>query len=594
MDDLQKVVDVDIDKCISCHACIAACPVKFCNAAREDHVDINDDLCIGCGNCIKACTHDARYGVDDSEIFLRDLERGINMVAIVAPAVASNFPNQYLNLNGFLESLGVEAFFDVSFGAELTVKSYLEAIEEKNPDCVIAQPCPAIVSYIEIYHPELLQYLAPADSPMLHTAKLIKEYYPQYKNHKVVVISPCFAKKREFNDTGYADYNVTFSFFEELIREKNIDLGSYSEVDYANPSAERAVLFSTPGGLLRTAKRWSDDIESVSRKIEGTDVVYEYLKELSESIHNKKAPKLVDCLNCEKGCNGGTGTTKQDMSFDILESLVEDRNLKLQDKYKKRGLFASKRTKRSLENMLGNYWKKGLYDRSYKDRSSLNSIKTPSKFEVEKIYSDMRKETNEDILNCCSCGYNSCEDMAVAIYNGLNFKENCYKYNFDLIEDAQKEAKEVSEVYKSQSQIISGAVKSLLTKLDDSIVNEASTLDNLIDEIKSSSKIVEEFIPIVDEIQSIAFNTNILALNASIEAANAGEHGTGFSTVAGEVKKLSTQSKAEAAKIEPQIKKLSGIFKSIVNKSSNTHENVIENKRLIEEIIKEIDSILNT
>ena len=71
-----------------------------------------------------------------------------DIVAVVAPAVASYFPNQYLKLNGWLKSLGVRAFFDVSFGAELTIKSYLHHIESNHPKTVIAQPCPAIVTYI--------------------------------------------------------------------------------------------------------------------------------------------------------------------------------------------------------------------------------------------------------------------------------------------------------------------------------------------------------------------------------------------------------------------------------------------------------------
>lgn len=112
------------------------------------------------------------------------------MVAIAAPAVAATFPDQELNLNGYLATLGVEAVFDVSFGAELTVRTYLDYIESANPDLVIAQPCPAIVTYIETHQPELIPFLAPADSPMLHTIKLIREYYPRYARHRVMVISP--------------------------------------------------------------------------------------------------------------------------------------------------------------------------------------------------------------------------------------------------------------------------------------------------------------------------------------------------------------------------------------------------------------------
>lgn len=173
---LSKVVNVDKDLCVNCHRCIAVCPVKYCNDGSGDHVSIHEDLCIGCGECIDACTHGARKILDDFEKALYDLKRGERIVSIVAPAVAAVFPGNYLNLNGWLKSLGVAANFDVSFGAELTIKSYLEHIKTNKPKAVIAQPCPALVSYIEIYQPELIEYLAPADSPMMHTIKMVKTF----------------------------------------------------------------------------------------------------------------------------------------------------------------------------------------------------------------------------------------------------------------------------------------------------------------------------------------------------------------------------------------------------------------------------------
>ena len=164
MKNIVKVIDVDSEKCVNCHACITACPVKFCNDGSGDHVTVNENLCIGCGNCIHACTHNARFGLDDFASFMEAIKKH-SFIAIAAPAVAANFPGDYLRLNGFLQSIGVKAVFDVSFGAELTVKSYLEHIKKNSPKMTIAQPCPAIVGYIELYHPELIEHLAPADSP---------------------------------------------------------------------------------------------------------------------------------------------------------------------------------------------------------------------------------------------------------------------------------------------------------------------------------------------------------------------------------------------------------------------------------------------
>ena len=115
---LAKLIQVDEEKCVNCHLCISVCPVKYPNDGSGDVVKIIEDLCIGCGQCIHACTHDARIPVDDFDQALNDLQKEEKMIAFVAPAVATSFPGHYKKLNGFFKSLGVKAFFDVSFGAE--------------------------------------------------------------------------------------------------------------------------------------------------------------------------------------------------------------------------------------------------------------------------------------------------------------------------------------------------------------------------------------------------------------------------------------------------------------------------------------------
>ncbi|MDO5774520.1 MAG: [Fe-Fe] hydrogenase large subunit C-terminal domain-containing protein [Spirochaetales bacterium] len=322
----RSVISVDKEKCVNCQRCIAVCPVKMCNNGAGDYVAFDEKLCIGCGSCIEACTHGARKGIDDAELFFDSLKKGEKIVAIVAPAAIVSFRGKDLELNGFLKSLGVEAVFDVSFGAELTTKSYVEYIKNKNPDCVISQPCPALVSFIETYRPELIKYLAPADSPMLHCAKMIKEFYTKYSGYKIAAISPCYAKRREFDETGVCDYNVTMRSIQKYMEEKNLKLGSFPKVEYENPAAERGVLYSTPGGLMRTAERFVPGISEKTRKIEGNPKVFHYLAKFSEVNKNKKPCfTLVDCLNCENGCNEGAGTTNQGMHLDEMESFVENR-----------------------------------------------------------------------------------------------------------------------------------------------------------------------------------------------------------------------------------------------------------------------------
>jgi len=441
---LIQLISVDKEKCVNCHKCISVCPVKYCNDGSGDAVVVNSDTCLACGTCLDACTHEARTYLDDASLFFGDLEKE-KIVGIVAPSVAASFPNQYLKLNTWLKSLGVKAIFDVSFGAELTTKSYFHYLQNQKPKTIIAQPCASIVTYIELYQPELLPFLAPVHSPMLHTITMIKHFYPEYIDHKVVVISPCLAKKREFEETGLGNYNVSYKSIQKHIEQNGINLNDFAESEYDNPPAERAVMFSTPGGLLETASRWDTSLRRKSRKIEGVDVVYDYMTNLKKMLDENKAPMLIDCLNCKVGCNGGPLTLVRNKPLDEIEWEVEERKDKLVDFYKQQ---KDSDEKLSIEEVLNKYWDEKIFKREYVNRSKNIKLRYPDNDELTQIYLKMHKFTNSDIYNCASCGYGTCEKMGVAIFNGLNRPENCHFYLLNETKNSHEEILKSKEKFE--------------------------------------------------------------------------------------------------------------------------------------------------
>lgn len=418
---------------------------------------------------------------------------------------------------------------------------------------------------------------------------MVKRYYPQYDDHKVAVISPCLAKKREFEETGLGDYNVTYRSLNDYFTRNNIVLSDYPAVDYDNPPAERAVLFSTPGGLLRTALREVPDLYNQTRKIEGVNTIYHYLKKLPANIDKGTAPLLVDCLNCEMGCNGGPGTLNQDKSPDEIEYAIEQRNKEMQQRHRKEGFFADKKTLKNFRELIEKFWERGLYNRAYVNRSENNIIKKPNAEELKEVYRLMHKTSEKDIYDCSACGYGACEKMATAIFNKLNKYENCHHYKASLIVQEKEEIEKLKtsvEARYDEEQKIAQNVSSALNQMNETNSSIAQMSKNLLDmfrtqeeefkelvqEVHASSETTKKFIPIANAIDKIADKTNLLALNASIEAARAGDVGRGFGVVANEVKELANTSKKEAAQIMPYSEELQAVIAKIQKKAESAFE----------------------
>ena len=567
------------DKCIGCNKCIRACSSMGANVATErgrgNVIDVDPDKCIACGACLDACEHGAREYTDDVERFFDDLKKGVKISVLIAPAFLANYPREYDKYLGMLKKLGVNRFISVSFGADICTWGYIKYITENKFFGGISQPCPAVVGFIERYTPELIPKLMPVQSPMMCSAIYLNKY--MHVSDKLAFISPCIAKKNEIDDPnnkGYISYNLTFKRLVEYLKKNPVSgaVPYKDEIEYGLGS-----IYPMPGGLKENVY-WLLGEDALVRQMEGEHHMYEYLQHNKELLKCGRSSYLfVDALNCTSGCLYGTGTeARDDMREDVFMA-IQKIKADSKNNSKKSAWGRELTPEKRLAALNKQFADLNLNDfvRKYTDRSAQCKFKTPSAKELDDIFRQLKKDTPEKrSIDCGCCGYESCEAMAVAIYNGFNHIHNCVHFIKDRAYEEKDKAIELSEeITRTQDAMrdkklsiadeISSdfdTMRNTIGQIEDTSIENAHQTEGISKEMGMVNDFATELREVLAKIESylnrlesnnlavigIASQTNLLALNASIEAARAGEAGRGFAVVADEIKKLAEDSKTTA------------------------------------------------
>ncbi len=430
------------DNCIGCNRCISGCPVLGANISitqnGRNQIHVDDEKCLHCGLCLETCHHNAREYRDDTERFLLDLKQGVPISLLIAPSFFIIYDESAPKILGYLKQLGVRLMYDVSYGADIATWAYLTYIEKYSLSGAIAPPCSAIVNYIQKYSKLLLDKLIPVHSPLLCLASYIRNYL--HNTDSFAFISPCIAKKDEIDDSGnegLVQYNVTFSHLIAAIKEFDIS-GYTSEVELSDCGL--GSIFPVPGGLTDNIKPFVQP-DTLIREVHGEKNVYDYFSQLEERIlSGKELPFLIDCLNCRQGCLSGTATLQHcnfddDIFFRLQKkrkpnpAIPEAENPYLPElpfEERRRRLFA-----RFSKLKLGDFLR--TYDGSkFQNESHIHQYEPEYDEKIDAIFQAMYKNTLESrTIDCHSCGYSSCLEMAAAISRGYNSIGNCVHYMKD-------------------------------------------------------------------------------------------------------------------------------------------------------------------
>ena len=413
----MKVIDFQNASCKRCYKCVRNCSVKAISV-RHEQAHIMNDHCIHCGKCLEVCPQNAKRFASDLELIKAYIRQNMKIVVSIAPSYLGvmNYrtPGQVV---GALRKLGFDEVRETSEGAAFVTREYQKLLREGTYKNIITTCCPSVNELVEKYYPELTDQLAPVVSPMIAHGRLIKKMYGEQT--KVVFLGPCIAKKQEaMGDSrvfGAVDAILTFEELEQWLEEEQIVLEECEDLPMANPDCGVNRLYPVSGGVLQSVMLDSSEMrekEQGEEKKQYHKVYVDGLDNCMEMLESLKRGELEHCFIeanvCDGGCVKGPASGKWNVSF-IKAKVEMERRVAAHQK--------AQYEPQSLEVELS---------RQFAPHPPKEQL--PTEEELSAILRETGKYSEKDELNCGACGYATCREKAIAVFQKKAENSMCLPY----------------------------------------------------------------------------------------------------------------------------------------------------------------------
>ena len=385
--------------CKNCFKCLRECPVKSISY-KQGQAEIITEDCLLCCHCLTVCPQNAKEARNDTDKVKAAIASGRKVVATVAPSFAAAFATESMTaLASALKKLGFFAARETAVGAKAVAEEYRRLLRGGRFESMVSTCCPTVIRLAERYCPESLKYLAPVTSPMTAHARMLRKEFGE--DIYVVFIGPCLCKKDEAGwDAHTVDCALTFEELKSWLDEEEPELKAATE---SGGSSLKARIFPVRGGVIASIPDKPDGYTYVSS--DGIQKCREVLEALGRG---ELRGFFIEMNACEGGCINGPCMITPSGGLLAAEKCVSE-------------LAASRSGVEKETSVIP-------VNLGRRFEPKPRNVEMPGEKELREILARTGKTLPEHELNCGACGYPTCRDKAVAVYQGRAEVDMCMPY----------------------------------------------------------------------------------------------------------------------------------------------------------------------